>query len=75
MKTLPPLLFAAAFFAAGCASNESAGNGVYKAPTKAEIDQQIAAIDANTHMPPQAKAMQKAQLMRNGTGQSSQNGK
>lgn len=54
--------------AAGC-SQESAGETNYVAPSKADVDKQIAAIDADPNLPPQAKAMKKAMLQKNGTGQ------
>ncbi|RYG27911.1 hypothetical protein EON81_29385 [bacterium] len=80
MKSLATLLLVlvALIGAAGCSSEDtSAGNGVWTPPADAEADRKakIAAIDANPNMPPQAKEIAKAQLMRNGTGQKTQNGK
>ena len=52
----------------GCQPND-VGNPNAKAPTQADIEAEIKMIDADTKMPPQAKAMRKAMLQRNGTGQ------
>lgn len=52
----------------GCQPND-VGNPNAKAPTQADIEAEIKMIDADTKMPPQAKAMRKAFLQRNGSGQ------
>lgn len=70
-----PYLVLLAFLAVGCSGGDSAGNGEYKAPTAAETQKKMADIDADPHMPPQAKAIQKAMLQQNGSGQKSMGGK
>jgi hypothetical protein len=57
---------------AGCSNTEGVGNTNEKPPTQADIDKQLADIDANDKMPPQAKAMAKANILRNGSGQKQQ---
>lgn len=60
--------FLVAFILIGCEPND-VGNPNSQPPTQAEIEAEIKMIDADTKMPPQAKAMRKAMLQRNGTGQ------
>jgi hypothetical protein len=69
------ILVGSAFLVLGCAEDQGSGNAHQEAPTKASVDAEIAKIDADPNMPPQAKAMRKAMLQQGGTGQKSMPGK
>jgi len=69
------MVLGAALLTLGCDNTQGSGNPNYTGLTQADIDKQKAEIDANESMPPQAKAMAKAMLDRNGTGQKEMPGK
>lgn len=60
----------AALVAVGCQKTD-VGQSDAKPPTQADIDAQIKKVDEDPNLPPQAKAMKKAMLQGNGTGQKS----